>query len=264
MDDIFHKLNKQPLTLILSEFRFSKVLKMREFIPDIQERLRLEYPLFEEKSGQSIEVHSIGVKVGEGSNKWIFSSADHTQSIVIDEDRLVFFSTFYNRFPDFKDQCMSALSIIQEIVSPGLLLRVGLRYNDSVIPEEGESLEEYIESPWIPPTLLSGKNNVLVYHKEETVVATNIGALSVRTIIGKTNLRVMPDLVGASPVGVENDAPTDQLTAILDFDHHWQTGKDPIKFSAEEAGDILGKLHTTTREAFWNTTTDYARTEKWR
>lgn len=262
MEDMFHKLNRQPLTLILAEVRFSKVLKMGESIPDIQDRLRRQYPLFDPSSEQMIEVRNDGVRLGEGLNKWTFISADRTQAIVIDEDRFVFLSTTYKRFPDFKKQCMLALSVVEEIVSPGLLLRVGLRYNDSVVPGEDEQLEQYIEAPWIPPKPLDSLSKGLGYHKEETVIRTNFGALSVRTMVGKSELRVMPDLVGAA-VEINNDVPTDRITAILDFDHHWQAGKKSIEFSTKQAGDILDNLHTIAREAFWKTTTDFARNEKW-
>lgn len=263
MDTVFHKLNRQPLTLVLAEFRFSNVKKIGASIPDIQERLRKQYPLFEEKNEQLIEVHSGGVKFGEGLSKWTFTTADRTRSIVVDENRLVFFSTVYERFPGFKEQCISAIQVIEEIVSPSLLLRVGLRYNDSVVPDQDESLEQYIEAPWIPPEPLRPLSKGLVYHKEETVVGTDVGALSVRTIIGKADIRVMPDLAGTAPVEINHDAPTDRITAILDFDHHWQAGKESVDFGAEQAGDVLGSLHTIAREAFWKMTTDFARKDKW-
>ena len=262
-DSNYIKLTRQPLTLVLAEFRFSEVLKMSNFIPDIQERLRKEYPRFTPKNEQSIEVHNEGVRVGPGINSWVFGSADRKQAILIDQNRLVFFTTEYNRFPGFQELSLTALQVVQDIVSPRLLLRVGLRYNDSVVPDDGEKLEQYIEDPWIPPPPLQKISNVLGYHKEETVVVTDIGALSVRTMIGKSNLRVMPDLAGGAHVAIVNDAPTDKLTAVLDFDHSWNADNDSI-CNVGKAGKILNDLHTITREAFYATTTPFARDQKWK
>lgn len=259
----YRKLDHQPLTLVIAEFRFSQVLKMQEFIPDIQECLRKEYPVYSGMPGTAIEISNEGVRFGGGGEKWSFSSADKSQGIEIDQNRLVFFTTKYERFHGFQEQSLSALKILQDIVEPGLLLKVGLRYNDSVVPLDGEHLEEYIEPSWIPAEPLKKLCNGLVHHREETVVGTDIGTLAVRVHIGKMKPRVMPDLGRLELVVIEDNTSTDILTAILDFDHSWVAGKEPVEFKVERVEEILHGLHKVAREAFWITTTKFARDERW-
>ena len=98
-------------------------------------------------------------------------------------------------------------------------------------------------------------------HRSETVLQTSEGVLVIRALYGNHSLTCAPDLNGL-PITINRDtAPSERV--VLDFDHYWETQNDPVSFEVDDVLKRLRRLHDTSREAFWNITTDYARNEKW-
>lgn len=262
IETVYGKLSRQPLSLVLAEFSYSTVLKMADHIPDLQEQYRKDFPTFSVNQGRSVNITPDGVQVG-ASTSWVFVSADKRKAINIDQRRLVYFCTDYNRFPEFKKECVTALSVLKGVVEPGLLEKVGLRYNDVVVPGKGESLETYLKPSFIAPMSLEETGNTIIQNRTETAVKTSSGMLAVRTLIGSSGLVVMPDFHGSVPVKIGNIAPPGEICAVLDFDHSW-AAEAPVEFSPNIAGVRLESLHIDARNAFWNITTKKATEELWK
>ena len=258
----YSKLKRQPLSLVLAEFRFSPVLKMADFIPEIQERFRKTYPAFQEMKGQSIQVDNQEVRVSSAL-AWMFTTAEGHKAVEIDQGRLVYFSSRYERFPGFLSECVGALTILKELIDPKLLLRVGLRYNDVVTPREDEELAAYLDSSLMPPSPLLNVGAAVHQHRTETLSQTDVGILAIRTFVSQHGLTVMPDLSDRLPVDIRNDAPSGRLSAVLDFDHYWVASERGVIFTPEIAKEHLEKLHRIARKAFWSLTTAFARNERW-
>jgi uncharacterized protein (TIGR04255 family) len=258
----YPKLERQPLSLVLAEFRFSPVLKIADFIPDFQERFRKTFPATRDMKRQSIQVDNQGVHVGS-IRAWMFTTPEGDKAIEIDQERLVYFSSSYGRFPGFLDECVEALTILKELIDPGLLLRVGLRYNDIVIPGEDEDLTAYLNPSLMPPSPLLNMGADVNQHRTETLFQTDVGILAIRIFVSQLGLTVMPDLSGRLPVDVRKDAPSGRLSAVLDFDHYWVASERGVIFTPEVAKEHLKKLHRIAREAFWKLTTKFARSERW-
>ena len=259
----FPKLQNQPLTLVLAEFRFSP-LSLED---DVSEGFRsaLSQHLGVEavaRSRQDVVFDSRGIRVAmvpfltweaRGSGHWVH----------LEEQRLVYATTRYPRFDGFSGECEAVLSLLADSCEIDQLARVGLRYNDCVIPAEDENLSSYLKGEFLPSTDLCGEQPV-VSHVTETSLRTEVGHMVVRSIVGVHGRSFMPDVIQQFNLPPREDVPHDRPIAVLDFDHYWQISEGiRVDFSVDRAIETLGQLHKPARSAFWNATTDYARQERW-
>ena len=82
------KLKRPPLVLALAQTRFSSIMKMRQYVPDIQERLRqIGFPLVQEQQMQQI-VFGSKMEI-ENKLRWVFSRQDRRHAVVLTEDFVV-------------------------------------------------------------------------------------------------------------------------------------------------------------------------------
>src|SRR5690348_12027363 len=82
----YPKLARQPLSVVLAEFRFSPVLAIQEKIPHIQERLRHLFPRFEQR-----QVTHLAFSAGESPKvtqelvpSWLMRSEDNRRAAIIE------------------------------------------------------------------------------------------------------------------------------------------------------------------------------------
>ena len=262
MEDIYKKLDNQPLILVLAEFRFSEVKKIEDYIPDIQEELREAYPLSADEEQKTIltDIKSGGFAIQE-SLSWSFSSADRTRALRVYNNRVVFLCTDYPRFEGFSDFCSEALTVLKKIVNISILLRIGLRYSDLILIEEGESIGDLVDDSLFTSSELADIGS-LRHQRNETLLKTEVGKLAIRSMWGHNNI---VSFHGPEPLPVkliQTEENSERL--ILDFDHIWESaepGED--EFIVEKAIEILSGLHELSRKAFWKITTDLARNDKW-
>lgn len=86
----FQKLNNQPLVFVLAEFRFSEVLNMGNYLPEIQDILRKKYPYSEIRHGQKVNVLTDGGFEVQQVSEWVFSSEKKDQAVILGINRIVF------------------------------------------------------------------------------------------------------------------------------------------------------------------------------
>lgn len=255
----YKKLDKQPLQVVLAEFRFSPVMQIVDYIPKIQEALRKAYPIPQKSSEQVIQVQQNGIEVSN-IDRWAFISANKKSAIDINQERLVFITAEYQRFNGFSESCRFAIDVLAKVVEPSLIQRIGLRYSDLIKLETGEKVSDLINPHFSFPECLSGLG-AAQQHRSETVLQTSVGGLVIRTLYGNHPLTCLPDL-SALAIAINHDTlPSERL--VLDFDHFWEAKSESVSFEVNDVLDKLEMLHDTSREAFWNITSDYARNEKW-
>ena len=258
MDD-YKKLNNQPLRFVLAEFRFSTVMDIQKFIPELQEALRRQYPLQNRKKEQTVQIQPGEVAISD-LDRWSFVSADKKSAVDINQDRLIYCTAEYPRFERFSNACKHALDALASIVEPSLILRIGLRYGDLAKVEEGEKAADLVDSCFITPACVDGLGTEQ-QQQCQTFLSTELGGLYIRTYYGVHNLSCLPDVQGL-PVTIDVDEiPSERI--VLDFDHFWEPKDESIKFETNEILQKLASLHETSRAAFWKVTSDYARNEKW-
>lgn len=257
----YKKLHNQPLIFVLAEFRFSQIMQIKDFIPQLQERLRKKYPIPLHQKEQAIVVQEGGVNVTV-FDRWTFLSANRKSAIEVNQDRLMFYTAEYPRFEGFASSCKEALDALVEIAEPSLVLRVGLRYGDLVKVDEGESLTDLIDQSFAYPDCINGLGKPR-QQQTEVFVSTSVGGLLIRTLYGVHNLSCLPDIQGLSVAVDRQQDKTSSERIILDFDHFWESKGEPVGFESQKIMGILASLHETSRDAFWKISTDYARNEKW-
>lgn len=255
----YKKLNNQPLTFVLAEFRFSPVMQISEYIPKIQEALRKQYPIPDKRQEQTVQVQPGGIAVST-IDRWAFLSANKKSAIDLNQERLVYITSDYPRFEGFAASCMNAVKVLAEIVEPSLILRIGLRYSDLVTIDQGEDIAALINDHFGLPSCV-GELGAARQHSTDTYLQTDMGVLAIRTLYGQHNLACLPDVQGL-PIQIAADSATSERI-ILDFDHYWEAKEESVSFETNDVMEKLSALHKTSREAFWKVTTDYARNEKW-
>jgi len=261
----YPKLERQPLTLVVAEFRFSRLDLDSEAVRGFQDEVQTSLKSRASASTiQSTTVDSSGVHVS-ASPVLCWTSEKRGECVYLESDRLVFATTRYPRFPDFQRKIESLLEALEDACGIEWLYRVGLRYNDAVVPEPNEHLSAYLVPPLLPASDMPDALQTLRGHRTETEYVTDAGALIVRAFLGRHGWAFAPDLAARFGLTPPIDVPDDRGTAILDFDHYWVSPEsDGVPFSVESAMSHLAALHEPARLAFWSFTTDYAREEVWR
>lgn len=259
----YPKLKKQPLTLVVAEFQFGRPLDLEGAAAD-EFKLAMAN-LFTEPVRQRIvqnaQFGGDGVRVS-ASPLLTWTSTLAGDAVHLEGNRLIFATTQYPRFPKFYERVFDILTKFQVCFRPKYLSRVGLRYNDAVVPEPDENIGQYLESSFLPCSRLPGEGRALLQHLTETTLSTPGGMLNIRVLLGVHGMAVMPDLKDRFGLSPPTEVPRDRPTAVLDFDHYWAP-QSKQKFSLEEAKTCLDALHKPARQAFWDSTTTFAREEKW-
>jgi len=256
----YRELSRPPLKLALAEFKFSKVMNIESYLPAIQEQLRDTYPLADERSDHTVKILPGDVKMQEHS-RWAFIATDHKSSVEISENAIICYCVEYPGFDVFSEACKRVLSVLHDVVQPALLTRVGIRYSNLMHAEPSQRIAELVSSDALLPDF-ADKLGATLHQNNETLIKTQHGQLSVRTLYGVNNVTILAD-IGKIPARVALDTTVSERL-ILDIDHFWQhDDNEPQPFEVEQAMQTLSNLHDGARKAFWTITTDIARNEKW-
>lgn len=260
----FNKLKNCPLVCVLMEVRFSSVLNLDGYLAKIQDKVRHDYPRFEREAEQSINVAPSGITV-ENTNKYVFTTKDKQSTFQLTPNRLVFVTKNYDRFEGFSAQCENLLSIISETINPTLCSRLGLRFSDCIKSPNANSdkeLQQLFNSDSLFFSSELSSLGLKLSNRTETVLKINDSLLAVRSVTGVTNLTAFEDLMQLKQIEVRPDVEP-SLRVLLDFDHFWQDEENPKDFNVSEIVSSLNMLHETSRQAFWNITSKYARENIW-
>jgi len=260
----YEKLSNQPLVFVLAEFRFSPILDIEKYIPKIQDALRTKLPILRKTETQEITVLPGGINLNTQAN-WEFISKNSHTAASINQNRLLFMTSEYERFDGFEKNCDSLLQTIIEVVNPSLFLRLGLRYSDTIFDIEGKGLvEDFVQSRLYKNDDLSLPGESL-RQTNETLWRTTEGAIFVRSIYGKDKILVWPDAENL-PIVMQKTSEKSVKRLLLDIDHVWDAQEEesgPLDFDKNVILTKLSNMHKISRQAFWNVTTEEAK-EAWK
>lgn len=257
----YQKLNNHPLVIVLVEIRYSPILSLKKYIPEFHDQLRQHYPNFNTIVDKAVKISNDQVDFSD-IERWLFTSKDGQRLIDIDQNRIIFATTQYDRFEGLESQVRELITILKSVINPSIYTRVGLRYCDNIISPDGT--DTGLGKLIAPQLLFDDTFNSIGnkgFKRQEYLIATGETHLVIRTIQTMTNLVVPEDLKDIG-LNIQHDE-TPQLRIILDFDHFWQDPKNPKDFEVDIVLDTLGSLHDASREAFWKATTSYARNKIW-
>ncbi len=248
------KLSKSPLVYVLAQVRIGAVLKMEDYVPQIQERLRKAgYPLY--RQGDIREVHFGPEKTDlTRTNRWHFDAMDRNAGFLLQAGSIVYHSTAYDTSDAFFAALKVGLSIIHEVVDIDVVERLGLRYVDAFQADEGHEFGEYFQ-PGIRGISLVELGAVQPRFLVHFVVDTQIGGkLVIRLSQNTESGPLPPDLQPPDLAFTKHFAP-DKKIAVLDYDHFIESVG---RFSVEEVIETFGNLHTATSGAFRKTVSEFA------
>ena len=256
------KLKNPPVYLTVAQVRFNSILKLAEFLSDIQDRFRkAAYPDYMPHVAVSLKLDMEGDQVTPTpaqQKRYIFGNAAKTHSFILDSNALTLYSTEYGQFELFSEEFLKGLARLHEVVGLAFIDRVGLRYLDRVVPLEGEDLSQYL----VPEALgLATRLGGTLGHSLCETRTDNDGIKLVsRTVTLSSPLIFPPDLMPLLGVEVaERFKAYTGLNAVLDNDGSFE-GRE--EYSVETVRGHLNAIHKVIGAAFKSVATDYAR-KKW-
>lgn len=236
-----YKLHEDPLSMVLCQVQFSRVRKMAEFLPEIQDRLRRQG--FSEDASTNLQK----VRLEPGKPPEIitakhdeFRTKDGTWGISIGEDVLAVMTTQYNRFSGFAEKLNLALKTVDDVaeISCGSITRIGLRYIDVVAPRPGETFRDYLRTGLHGPDSRIFKTNPPLVGLEY-ISQTDIGVMVIRVTQNELNMVVPPGLV-ITPMPYKQAFEIGRRITLIDTDHYMEGQWD---FSAKALIDTVDALH---------------------
>ena len=253
-------LKKPPVYFTLAQVRFNTILKIRDFVPSVQEGMRKAgFPVFSKRQTFMLQ---IGPDNPEGPQpappeQYFFSNAAKTHSFLLDVASLTLQSTQYGTYENFSKRFLEGLALANDVIALDYTERVGLRYLDHVAPKKGDTLEQYL-APEVQG-LAQRLNGVPVHSYIEALNAIGGTQLRTRIFITKGGLAFPPDLQPDGLLIEPRFSEEDGLHATVDTDGFVQERK---AFSLDGIREDFAAIHDAVNDAFYTIVTDYAR-EAW-
>src|SRR5262249_12393586 len=125
---------KNPLEEVICQVRFPTILKIASEPPAaFQDRIRVAYPLFQER--HSVEIAGMPPGIAQLITKELpfhggqvacdFTSADQLWTVTLNRDFLALTCRRYERWEEFKAHLEGPLSALTELYSPAFFTRIG-------------------------------------------------------------------------------------------------------------------------------------------
>ncbi len=247
------KLPRAPLIFVLAQVRFSPVLKMESYVPDIQEYMRHHgFPKYRVETIQNIMIGS-GTKT-EVTRRWIFDDAESCRQVILTTDALTFQTTTYDTFDGFVSDFTTVAQPLADHAKVERIEQIGLRYVDLLTPIDGISTGELLRPGLrgVPAASLGSENMVFSFALQ---AQTPPGVLTVRSIQLLNIESLLPPDLGEVSLAFPKWALKAQDTRVLDFDHISRTN---LSFSGASLSQELGELHKYTDMAFRSFVTEEA------
>jgi uncharacterized protein (TIGR04255 family) len=263
MDTAWFKLNNAPLVLALAQVVTSAVLKIDEFIPDIQEQLRKSgYPIFRPDQTQQFSFNpGINPQITLASTpQWTFLSKDSREAIVVNSNSIVFQTTAYEKFDVFVKRLENILNDISNITEVALYERLGLRFVNLIRKNPGESFEGYLNSGLLGLSPRELQFDDILGRSHQMTGKTKMGLLNVKLLQTKDGTFLTPDLDPGHLSFPQKLLPGEEV-GILDFDHIYLL-TEPQSFVADEISKKMYELHQHIEFVFIKAVTKEALT-KW-
>jgi uncharacterized protein (TIGR04255 family) len=251
-------LKNPPVYLVLAQVRFNPILKLADFLPSIQESFRQAgYPDFDRQ-----HIISIQLTAQEGQQpaptpvhqeRFLLGNVEKTHTFILDGQSLTLQSSNYGQFEAFSACFLDGLHLVNDAVKLAFTERVGLRYLDRVMPQAGETIEQYIadQVQGLNPRL---GGRPLYSFMEAMNEIGNIKLLS-RVAIQEGPLAFPPDIQPGNMRISERFTSYVGNSAILDNDGFVE-GREA--FSTKAVAEHLDAIHKIIGSAFKNTATPYA------
>lgn len=153
---------KNPLTEVICQLSFPTILRIDSEVPArFQEKIREEYPIYQETQGASLKLNfpqELAQVIGNalplksGRATYQFLSADRKWRVILTRESLSVSTIEYKKWEDFKRHLEIAFGAFLEEYKPLFFTRIGLRYQD-LIQRSKMGLENVGWSELLNPSL---------------------------------------------------------------------------------------------------------------
>lgn len=211
------KEKRPPLKLALAQIRFSPVLKMKEYIPDIQDSLRkMDFPHYIE---EKISTLKFGQEPSvEHTNRWLFKSKDEKEVVILTQDFIVIETAKYEDFQSFLERVKIVITTFHDQVeAPPYVTSIGLRYIDLIQELDGNAPEWFVRKEMLGITADEMEVKE-VKHQTFSSFVTEEGTLNLRTYPGK-GIKFMPPGLEDDKLQIETTLNEGSEWRVLDFDN---------------------------------------------
>ncbi len=218
-------LSQQPLVLVLCQIRITPVLKMKDFIPEIQEHLRhCGYPDLKVGKTQEILFTESGMQTKE-QEYWAFIHQDEKSNLLLFQNNFILQKSNYTNFEEYAAELAKVSSIIlttSESDRCGRIQRIGLRYIDLIQPKALEDHRLYLQPGFHGPAAGAydaGSGRLKIECIGQTTVNSLPGTLIIRVSQNDQGWDIPPDLLGNAPKRDRRVQPG-ELVTFIDMDHY--------------------------------------------
>lgn len=259
------QMSNAPVYYALAQAHFNPIAAMVKYVDQIQDRLRREgYPLFEPQQFMQLIVPGPGQGQPQEPQiqqaiSWLITRSDRTAGFILGPSTITYHTTHYQTHDKFIPELLRGIAAVHEVVSLDHVSRLGLRYLNAILPDVGETTEQYLVAGLHGIDFNATRRHAMT----ESVFATDThplvsnGTLVIRVYRAIAPLGFPPDMLPTGLVRVpkfEIKGPREH--AIIDTDHYVE-GRMPVEI--DKLNEQLLSLHATIKSAFGATTTDHAR-----
>ncbi|MGB8315658.1 MAG: TIGR04255 family protein [Aestuariivirga sp.] len=177
-------LAKAPLERVIAQVQFAPIVKIddKSSVVGFQERIRTDYPFFEEGAEQLLQVGVGfgGQQVSQSSRKvWKFLDAEKNWGITLTSAAVTLEVKKYTSRADFLDRWSKILLAMADEFKPTLVVRVGMRYVDRIRDGNVSEVNMLIKPEFLGPLVTRFQDQVL-HSISETVLSVEEGNLLLR------------------------------------------------------------------------------------
>jgi len=253
--DKYGDLSNPPLVYTLFMLRFPIQTALDDAIPAIQAKLKAKYPIYDPRTQQSIEI--IQSKEGQSFRttstlEYLFFDSERKKGFLIKNDRIVFHTTVYPSFEDFSSCFMSVVSAVTEALTLSHFVSVGLRYIDTIVPDDNESLGDLLSSSLMSFDIEDVGISKTIASNQINHYKTSEGVLVLKAnILFENDLSIPPELRDLASFLIFNEQEKRYPFAVLDFDHGFTPPDDTVtKLDLDALNKKVSTMHDITSRAF--------------
>jgi uncharacterized protein (TIGR04255 family) len=262
------KWKNAPVAYVIVQARFSPILSLETYIPQIQEQFRTNgFPAFAPRmnfqlgfnlpipSEASASVANVPFQKTMG---YVFTDREKSKSFVLEQNSLTLHVTDYVDFGWFLNLFMKHLAYVVDIVKPDSSDRIGLRFIDIAAPGEGIEIHKYLVPEVTGLSKKMQERSELHHAFTETMLQKGKTLTVSRVLIREGDIAFPPDLqslpVALSPRFVEYRG----VHALIDTDSFQM---ESAEMDAANIREVLQELHGSVEHAFKNVVTEFALAE---
>jgi len=257
-------LKRAPLVYTVAMVEYAPVPKMEDYIDDIMESLRSDYPDIGEYFTQSWEVNfkeTGTIETREKKDKsWKLNNVDRSWGVSINENCVILQTTNYTHFDEFSKKLTKILEIICRIARIEYTKKIGIRYVDNIIANEQLPLNTQVKDNFLSPDI---SNEFSPAHSRmEHAYESTEGVLYLRCFSLKNHPSVPQDLMPLVQQLVDCSTlmqPIVENFLLLDTDHIY-IPTFLIKLNIDDVITKLDLLHQGASMAFRQVVTEEALT----